>query len=111
MPATEAVLIVVIAKGMIWTPVAEVTQSDQVSAKTMAGMPATETTPVNVLQQSRGAVPTIAVEQPAGCDGRGRRRAHRCVGGGRVDSERADDDAVQQTATHPRKRSHDSPQG
>lgn len=111
MPATEAVLIIVVAQGMIRTPVAEATQAHKVSAKMMTGIPATKTTPVNVLQQSCRAVPTIAIEQRSGGDRRGRRRADRCVGGGRVDSERTEDDAAQQTATHPRKRSHDSPQG
>ena len=109
MAATEEVVIVV-AKRMIWPPVAETAQAHEMQAKMMTGMPATETVPVNVLQQSLGAAPAIAVEQRLGYAGRGRRGDDRCAGSRRVQGERTDD-AVQQTAAHPRARSHGSPQG
>jgi hypothetical protein len=107
----EAIVIIVVAKPMIWTPVAQTRQGHQFNAKTMFRMPATETTQVNVPKQRFGLAATSFGEQHPACDGRGGRYDDPGVRGGRGESECAEYDAVQQHAVCRSKRSHGSPPG
>lgn len=106
--ATEAVVVVVVAKRMIRTPVAETTQDNQLKAKSMLRIPAAETIPVSILEQGFGTAAIIFEEQRPDCDGRGRGQ---CARGARGEGERAEYDAVQQHPVCRSKSGHGSPPG
>ena len=95
--ATEAVFVVVAAKAMAPMLLAEAAQAGRLLAQAMLLVRATEAAHVNVLQQRFGAGTPIVVEERRRCD-RGRRHADPCVRRRRVESERGEDDAVQQRA-------------
>jgi hypothetical protein len=95
--AAEAVFVLVAAKAMPPMLLAETTQAGRLLAKAMLFVPATEAAHVNVLKHRLGAVPAI-VEQRRGHEGRGRRQDDPGVRRRRVNSERGEDDAVQQHA-------------
>jgi hypothetical protein len=61
MPPTEAVLIIVVAHTMLWSPVAEVEQRDQLGAESIIAVPAAETAPVNLLEQGSGASVAVSM--------------------------------------------------
>jgi hypothetical protein len=64
MLATEAVVIIVVANAMARMSIAEPARFDQFAAKAVMPVPATETTPMNVLERS-AALP--AVDQRCDC--------------------------------------------
>lgn len=109
--ATEAVVISRHAQRMIRTLVADGRQGDQLKAKPMFWMPATEFTPVPELRQGFGAARTLPVERRRDGDGRGRRPVVPCGRRKRAQSECAEYDAVSQHAVYRSRSSHCSSPG
>jgi hypothetical protein len=95
--AAEALFVLVTAKAMPPMLLAETAQAGRLLAKAMVLVPATEATQVYVLKQRFGATLAIVVEQRRRCD-RGRRHDDPCVRRSRVESERGEDEAVEQHA-------------
>jgi hypothetical protein len=96
---------------MIRTLVANGRQGDQLKAKPMFWMPATEFTPVGELRQGCGAAPTLPVERRRNCDGRGRGPDVPCGRRTRTQNECTQYDAVPQHAVYRSRSSHGSPPG
>jgi hypothetical protein len=111
MLATEAVVIIVIAKTMVRMPVAEPAQFDQLMAEPMMSVPAAETAPVNEFERSFGTAPTMAMEQWPDRDRRVRWHDRRRARGSRGERNGTECDTVQQHAVHRSENGHGSPYG